>query len=235
MPPVKFNSARYPELRRVIAFDDDGKPSLPDRVYDQILLQIIHGELAGGAELRSTVLAKQLEVSRTPVNTALARLVSDGIVQQPVNLRATVRPGAENWLVDNHRMRQLVEPEATRAAAGRIPPEVLDDLTLLMRDARPARDGDWAAAARYFDNALHLVIAEYCDNLCLRETMRRCWSFKRLSYAAAAVTDRSLRDGYRQHCQILEQLEAGKAAAAARLMTEHLRDAARLSPGQRVI
>lgn len=232
---VKFNPSRYPELRGIVAENPDDAPSLPEQVYDRILLRIIRGELPGGSELRSTVLARQLNVSRTPVNMALARLVADGIVRQPPNLRATVRPGAENWLVDIHRIRQLIEPEAARAAAGNIPEPVLDDLTLLLRDARPTNAGDWTVAARYADHALHLVVAEFCGNLCLRESIRRCWSYKRLSYEAIAVSERSLREGYRHHQQILEQLAAGKGPAASRLMNEHLREAARLKPGQRIV
>src|SRR5262249_26115372 len=78
---------------------DSSLHSRVDEVYHQILAQIVRGELSGGTELKSTHLAARLGVSRTPVVQALARLIADGIVTQRMNMRAVVRPGAENWLV----------------------------------------------------------------------------------------------------------------------------------------
>src|SRR6056297_3246406 len=103
----QFNLKRYPELLVIVDEGAGERGSLADEVHDAILLRIIRGELPGGVELKSTQLAAELKVSRTPVNVALARLEADGIVTQPVNRRATVRHGADNWLVDIHRMRQL--------------------------------------------------------------------------------------------------------------------------------
>ncbi len=231
-----FQVKRYPELLGIVPVGGGGGRSLAEEVYDRILLRIIRRELPGGTELKSTVLAKELAVSRTPVNVALARLAADGIVKQAANLRATVSPGAENWLVDIHGMRMLVEPEAVRASAGRIPEAILGDMDLLMRDARPtSRGGNWREAARYFDYALHLVIAEYCGNLSMRETIRRCWSYKRISYEAGDDSDRALRAGYREHVAFLEALGAGKGEKAAKLVSEHLRSAGRLKAGQRIV
>ncbi|MBL8829510.1 MAG: GntR family transcriptional regulator, partial [Planctomycetaceae bacterium] len=108
--------------------DDHHEPaeaSLVDNVYEQILLQIVRGELKGGTELKSTVLASQLGVSRTPVVQALQRLTADGIVSQELNKRAIVREGAENWLVEMHELRELLEPAAAAQAAIHIKDEDL--------------------------------------------------------------------------------------------------------------
>lgn len=232
--PLDFHPGRYPALVGILD-GGDGAISLADRVYDQILLHIVRGELPAGTELRTTALARQLAVSRTPVQAALTRLVADGIVSQTLNQRATVRPGAENWLVDIHAIRQLLEPAAARAAAGRIPAAVLADLARLAHDARPSATVDWKPAALHFDCALHLAIAEHCGNLCLRESIRRCWRYKRLSYVAGTPTAASFREGRRQHAAILEKLAGGNGAAAADLMVAHLREAADLKPGQRIV
>ncbi|MDP4584259.1 MAG: GntR family transcriptional regulator, partial [Verrucomicrobiales bacterium] len=107
LPP--FNPRRYPELCSLLGEDivDPDRRSLADEAHDRILLRIVRGELASGSELKSTRLAEALGMSRTPVIHALARLTADGIVSQTLNQRAAVRPGAEDWLVDLHRTRQL--------------------------------------------------------------------------------------------------------------------------------
>src|SRR5687768_1162372 len=103
-------------------------PSMSDssrvaEVYERILLQIVRGELKAGTELKSTQIARQLGFSRTPVVQALQRLASDGIVTLTPNKRAVVRPGAENWLVELHELRELLEPAAAARACERITEE----------------------------------------------------------------------------------------------------------------
>lgn len=235
LPP--FNPRRYPELCGILGDDivDPDRRSLADEAHDRILLRIIRGELPAGTELKSTRIADDLGMSRTPVIQALARLTADGIVSQTLNLRAAVRPGAENWLVDLHRTRQLLEPEAARACVGHVPAAVLADLQTLVEDSKPGKRPDWQTAARWLDLALHLIVAEYCGNLSMREIVRRCWSYKRLSYEAGNDSDSHLLEGWRQHAALLEVIAAGDAAGAADLMSEHLQSAARTTAGGRIV
>lgn len=224
MSLISFQPRRYPELCEILGEEvvEAERRPLAEEAHDRILLQIIRGELAAGAELKSTRLAELLGMSRTPVIQALARLATDGIVSQTMNQRAVVRAGAENWLVDLHRTRQLLEPEAARTCAGRIPAGVLADLRTLCDDAKPGKRPDWQVAARWLDLALHLTIAEYCGNLSIREIIRRCWSYKRISYEAGNDSDAHLREGWKQHQRILEALAAGDGDGAAAIMETHL-------------
>lgn len=237
MVPPPFNLRRYPELCLILGEDivDPARRSLADEAHDRILLRIVRGELSAGSELKSTRLAEELGMSRTPVIQALARLTADGIVSQFLNQRASVRPGAENWLVDLHRTRQLIEPEATRACVGEIPGMVLADLQTLVEDAKPGKRPDWQSAARWLDLALHLVVAEYCGNLSMREIIRRCWSYKRLSYEAGNDTDSHLREGWKQHGAVITAISKGDADGAAALMSEHLSTAAKRTAGGRIV
>lgn len=234
MFPSPFNPRRYPGLCAILGEEvvDLERRSLADEAHDRILLKIVRGELPAGAELKSTRLAEELGMSRTPVIQALSRLTADGIVSQPLNQRASVRPGAENWLLDLHRVRQLLEPAAARACAGQVPVEVLGDLNTLVEDARPGRVKDWQTAARWLDQALHLVVAECCGNLAMREIIRRSWSYKRLSYEAGNDSDRHLREGWRQHAALVEAIGTGDADKAADLMAEHLAAAGRRDGGR---
>src|SRR5678815_2280981 len=126
-----------------------------EEVYERILLQIVRGELAAGTELKSTQIALQLGLSRTPVVQALQRLAADGIVTLELNKRAVVRPGAENWLVEIHELRELLEPAAAARAVERISNEDLVRLEQLAAAARPHSRDDWQEAAQRFDFSLH--------------------------------------------------------------------------------
>ncbi len=230
-----FHPDRYPALRLIVTDGGDAEMSLVDNVYDQILLQIVNGDLPGGTELKSTKLAEMLDVSRTPVAQALVRLEADGLVTQHRNRRATVRATAENWLVDVHQLRQLVEPHAAALAAGNISEDVLADLEMLAREARPNKEHPWTDAAAYFDSALHLSIAEFCGNLSMRSTIRQCWTYKRVSYQAGNDTEQSLRRGFREHTAILKALKEGDSEGAQAAVTKHLDSASKTRPQSRIV
>ncbi len=217
-----FHTRRYPVIQRIVATEIDAKQSLADMVGERILVRILREELRAGARLKSTELADQLNVSRTPVAKALAKLAADGILTQPNNHQAVVSPGASEWLVQTHALRQVLEPEAASLAAGNISSEVLDDLWALSRDAKPTRKYDWTEAAKFFDFTLHLSIAEFCGNLPMKISIRKCWTYKRLSYELSKGCQQELKPEYEQHLKILAALAEGDKTRARNEMTNHL-------------
>ena len=205
-----------------------------DEVYQLILLAIVRGELRAGDELKSTRWAKQLGISRTPVVQALHRLAADGLVTLEVNKRAVVRPGAENWLVELHALRELLEPAAAAQACARIEAADLARLDALAAAAEPDGSSAWPERAQQFDFALHLTIAERCGNFALAQVIRKIWSFKRISYLAAPEKPETLEKGYREHRTILDALRTRDPETARAAMQFHLRSAATLR-GERTI
>jgi DNA-binding GntR family transcriptional regulator len=197
-----------------------------DEVYTQILLRIVKGDLPSGTVLTSTRLATQLNVSRTPIVAALDRLVADGILKKEKNKRAIVRDGAEHWLSQVHQLREMLEPPAAALAATRISSDALQRLGRLRSAAEPNRSDDWATAARQFDQAIHLSIADFCGNLPMRQTIYKCWSYKQLIFDAGHDIPRLVEIGYHEHVAILQALIRRDATTASAAMLFHLRSAA---------
>jgi DNA-binding GntR family transcriptional regulator len=228
MPAVK-------RLRKAAATDYSGESSRVSEVYERILLQIVRGEIQSGTALKSTQIARELGISRTPVVQALQRLAADGIVTLELNKRAVVRAGAENWLVEIHELRELLEPAAAARAAERITPDDLAALDQLAHGAKPHSHRGWQAAAQQFDFALHLTIADRAGNLALAQTLRKIWTFKRLSYLAAPEPAATLEKGYAEHLALLAALHARDAETARAAMFFHLRSAASLRGGRNIV
>src|SRR5262249_48636649 len=141
MPAVKTRD-------QLAAADYSGDSSRVSEVYERILLQIVRGEICSGTALKSTQIARELGISRTPVVQALQRLAADGIVTLELNKRAVVRPGAENWLVEIHELRELLEPAAAARAVERITRHDLAALDKLAQQAKPNSHRGWQAAAQ---------------------------------------------------------------------------------------
>ncbi|MEX2173945.1 MAG: GntR family transcriptional regulator [Pirellulaceae bacterium] len=230
MAALSVKSVPFPQ-----SADQPPETSRVDAVYMQILLRIVRGELQGGTELKSTQIARQLGLSRTPVVQALQRLAAEGIVTLEMNKRAVVRPGAENWLVELHELRELLEPAAAARAAERIPDEVLDRLDNMAAVARPRRGTAWMQAAQEFDFALHLAIADHAGNFALAETIRKIWTFKRVSYLAAPEPIETLERGYGEHVSLLASLRARDPETARAAMLFHLRSAAAMRISRTIV
>jgi DNA-binding GntR family transcriptional regulator len=206
-----------------------------NKVYEQLLLRIVRGELTAGTPLKSTQIARQLGLSRTPVVQALQRLAADGIVTLQLNKRAVVRPGAEKWLVEIHELRELLEPAAAARAAEGITAAELKRLDELAEAARPHSHSAWESAAQEFDFALHLAIADHAGNFALAQTIRKIWTFKRLSYLAAPEPAATLERGYTEHVALLAALHARDAETARAAMLFHLRSAATLRSVRNIV
>ena len=106
---------------------------------------------------------------------------------------------------------------------------------MLVQDAKPVKGVAWQTAARWLDQSLHLVVAEYCGNLSMREIIRRCWSYKRLSYEAGNDSDSHLREGWKQHAVIIQALEEKNGDEATASMAAHLQSAGRVTSGGRIV
>lgn len=77
--------------RREPASGPDQGVNRDTRVYEQIRELIVHGRLAPGTRIIETEVARRLEVSRTPVRSALQRLQQEGYIITSGNGRQ-VRP-----------------------------------------------------------------------------------------------------------------------------------------------
>jgi DNA-binding GntR family transcriptional regulator len=92
--------------------------SLGDRVYELLREYLRSGQVTWGEPLREAALAARLNVSRTPVREALARLASEGLAEAH-GRSFTVPALTGEDLEDIYELRLLLETEAVRQAARR--------------------------------------------------------------------------------------------------------------------
>jgi DNA-binding GntR family transcriptional regulator len=152
-----------------------------------------------------------------------------------MNMRAVVRPGAENWLLHIHELRLLIEPPAASRAAETISASSLDKLKVAAEEVSPHSDDAWPERAQRFDFQLHLTIADHCGNQPLRGAIYKCWQYKGLSYELGPDPIEIVKRGYDDHLQILSALEAHDGSAAAAAMETHLRRASSDRPEKRIV
>lgn len=196
---------------------------LADDVYEAIKTMLMDHAIRPGARISIDGLARDFQVSSTPVREALARLESEGLAdKEPLKgYRATpLLTPAE--LEDLYQFRRLLEPWAARRAA-----ELIDDdgrarLTGELGTAVEPTSVDYAGykSLTAHDNRFHTLIAELSGSEQVRLAFERTHCHLhifRLHYERDTGPEVLV-----EHRRIVDAITAGDPAAAEAAMTEHL-------------
>jgi DNA-binding GntR family transcriptional regulator len=195
-------------------------------VRAQLRELIVSGALAPGARVSEAELAAQLDVSRTPVREALARLDGEGLVQA-AGRGVRVRTLSADELVAVYRVRAALEALAAETAAesqvaGEIAPAALNELDHLADQTDAAtRAGDLESAAQ-LNRAFHRATIVLAANPVALELLDRLWDriivTTRSSLAAPARAD----EVDQEHRLLLACIRAGDATGAASAARDHV-------------
>ncbi len=196
--------------------------SLVESIYETLAEAIVSGQLSHGSELNSVGLAKQLDVSRTPLREALKLLERDGLVQQVGNHKARVAEFSADDIREIYEVRLQLEAAAAELAAKRITTAELtklraeaDELSLKISAV------DWCEKAIAYDLHFHDAIASASGNTRLRDEIRR---YRLLVRSFCVITGRrpALQQALNEHIAILDALATGRPTTARKAMAAHI-------------
>ena len=196
---------------------------LVEQIYEALLEKIVSGQLERGTILSEVAVAKELDVSRTPVHDALRQLGKDGLIEQVAGRRARVAPFTREDVFEIFEMRLLLEPEAAALAAKRMDLPKLTPLedslaTLSEKSGSP----DWGEAWAVHDAAFHEAIARESGRRRLADDIDRYRLLHRgLNILGGGESE--LGSAVDEHRRILAALKGGDSERARAEMTAHLR------------
>lgn len=128
-----------------------------EQVREMLRQQILTGQLPGGTRLVQADIAKDLEVSITPVREALRDLANEQMIRLDAHRGGIVVEMTDSELQEILDLRLLLEPEAMRSAAERITPLQLEHARALHDEMLAATESfSWVMLNRRF----HFTIYE---------------------------------------------------------------------------
>ena len=217
--------------------DQEEKKATYTAIIERIRAMIEAGELVSGNRLPAErTLAERLGVSRGQLRQALQALAERNIIQsrqgdgtylltgfdagQSMDSIVAVLNDRSDVLHEVIEFRHMIEPQIAALAAARIDRTTLDRLKILVCDQQRALVA--GRAAEDLDAHFHQLLAETSGNRVISRVMttiqailnesRSTW-LQSYSRRAASVAG---------HLRIIDALEAGDQAAAARAMQEHI-------------
>lgn len=208
-----------------------GRVSLTDQVYDLLVTQLMQGAHAPGERLNIEKLAREMDLSPTPIREALARLENSGLVSRTSLRGYRVAPLMTATDIE-HLMeaRALLEPKLASMATLARTPRFLTALDQALADMKPQSDSEditlirrsWAA-----DETFHSLIAQQANNPFLFRAYTSLGGQLRRFRLISEARTRTSENTVDEHRKIYDAISAGDDSAAADYMLQHIDNARR--------
>lgn len=187
-----------------------------------LVKSIVDGQIEPGSPLRPDNIARQLDVSTTPVREAMHRLVAEGLAIKVANQGWFVREYTDDQIRELYELRANLESFGARLACERITDA---DVAWLYQHQSAGEtalgDGDMEAY-RMYNSELHTAVIKAARNSYLLKTMDQLHLHSEvLMVRTIHITGRPVR-AIEEHRRLIEALAARQAGAAGQIMEQHI-------------
>lgn len=198
--------------------------NLRDQTYDIIKNMIILREIEPGKKINEEHIAKEIQVSRTPIREALCRLENEGIVKIIPRRGAFVSELTETNVREILLIREVLEGLVARLATENMNQKILERLHNALEKVRsiPEKDRELINYTRS-EVEFHSLLLNACDNQMLQNMMEIVNSHLQIIRLRTVVLPERAQKTVNEHLQIFKVIKKGDAASAEELMRKHVR------------
>ncbi|MDB4215035.1 GntR family transcriptional regulator [Burkholderiaceae bacterium] len=196
--------------------------SLVQRVREQIEDDIVEGRLRPGEQLYIDAIAKQYDVSRTPVREAFQQLEASGLVEVMPKKGTYVATISAADLIEMFEVMAELEAMCARLAARRIDAALLADITSAMLQCEIEAEKGAANAYYHANDAFHQLIYRASGNAFLvQQTIHLKNRLKPYRRMQLQVRNR-LAHSMAEHRALFAALKSGDEAVSAQAAKSHV-------------
>jgi DNA-binding GntR family transcriptional regulator len=191
-----------------------------DAAYAEIHRRIVEGELPPGTVLDQGALARDLNISTTPVREALRRLEMEKLVEMSAHRDARVAPVSPQRFRCLYEVRLELDPLAAGLAAERATKAEID---VILRAGSAA--GRTVLKQASVNRRFHRAVYTACHNPVLAEELDSLWdrtNSYRLALLSAYPGEGAL--ARHEHTAIAEAVRDRNATGVRALVRAHLED-----------
>jgi DNA-binding GntR family transcriptional regulator len=223
---VKDVSARGARAVHVATFavERPNRGNARETTYRMLREAIIDGRYRLGQHLVEQVIAEQLNVSKTPVREALARLEQEGIVESFPHRGFFIRDFTERDMREIYELREIYEKACARTAAeGPRHREIARELHEANESARHAFETEDVDGVHQHFAELDEVVFAASDNRLLREEIEHISARVHLCGVLTNQIPGRIETSLAQHEAIIEAIASGEGPQSEERMREHIR------------
>lgn len=194
--------------------------ALSELAHKAMMGMLLSGELAPNEVVTERQIALQLGISRTPLREAVRRLEGERFLERQRSGALVVRALPVEEYMHILNVRRLVEGEAAKLAAGRVPIAELEQLKSRIGEALKLPEDAVTPEFAASDRDLHALIAQASGNPVLQQviddlkTRTAMFKFGRLPSRRKSVCA--------EHLEIIDALIAGDGERSQKAMQDHV-------------
>lgn len=200
--------------------------SVNESIYAELRRRIMAGRYEPGLQLKEETLAAEMTVSRTPVRTALQRLVKDGLLEAHANRGVFVSGWTDRDIEEVFHLRCMLEPHAAWLAAERADDAQIEELGALNRRmAKASGSGlpEAIAELQGLNNSFHQLILTASSSPRLISIARSLIDWPLMIGTFYFFSSEDIGRSIQHHDDIVAALAARDPLLAHRAMEVHLR------------
>ena len=194
--------------------------TLVDRVYETLKLKILRQEFSHGQKLNLTSLAKELNVSNTPLREAVSRLEKVGLIKIVPYRGPYVRRLSLAEVAEAYDVRIVLEELSVRLVATNVTPDTLTELDRIHQEYERAFDKGREHVIE-IDLLFHETLARQSGNRTLIDFLQMLADWTKL-FIQFMPPPRPPTNRIGEHHFIIEALKAGDQDQASQAMRQHL-------------
>jgi DNA-binding GntR family transcriptional regulator len=206
------------------AFVIEYPPLIRSQIYERIKQEILLGNVSPGSRVLEGRLAKELNVSRTPVREALHVLEMEGFLESFPRVGYRVRQITWEEAIEINEIRAVLEPLAARKAIESEDQTYLDALEQVLIRSEAVAEQEELNSFLQYDTKFDEIIIKASDMKALLDiwaTLRHRLRFYRMGAQSSVETRlRSIKG----HRRIFKYLKAKDKEGVKKAIREHLED-----------
>jgi DNA-binding GntR family transcriptional regulator len=197
------------------------KKTYKDQVIDHVYQLMLAGELGAGDQLKESLLAAQMGISRAPIREAMKELIIIGLVEYRPQVGNFIPVLTAKQIVDSYTTRGVLEGYAVMESCHLLSTDDLSRLDLLVEEmVASARNSDHKRVVEA-GGEFHDLLISRCNNVQLLEYTNRLslklhiqfYKYWGRLYDAAGIG--------RRHGDIVQCLRAAEPTAIEQVVRQH--------------
>ena len=196
--------------------------SVRDLLYEYLREAIIEGDYESGKHLRERELAKEFNVSTTPVKEAFRQLEKEGLIKTVARKGSFVSENMRTSIQEIGWARAALEGVAARLAAIKRTDEEIEMLKEIVEKMRKCTENNDAEQLKEYNTEFHDLIRTCSKNDYIDNQVKAVRSYDLFIRRKVLSNYREHETAYKEHFAIFEAIRKQDGDEAEKVMKEHI-------------
>ncbi len=199
--------------------------SVLEASYEEIKNRIILGTYPPGTKIVIQELSDSLNVSRTPIVSAINRLLAEGYVEKNAQSGIFVKGLSIKDIRNILELRIMIELYTAQAAIKNITfcPHIIKEMREILKEYVDIKDNDYDHICEVECRFHHLYVSLTGNEKILQlYKQNQCVTITYHMYKMANLALSNMKNTYDEHCKIVEYLESRDEESLTELLKTHI-------------